>query len=200
MAIVYLVDRGNPENADFFAGRSNGFRVWMERSSVEWAERTAREFSEVDLYLVERYKDGWVLRSLRSATPFEGHARRIARQDARMPEAIRNVLSPMSPYRPIVHGRSKKGGTITYGGHDIAKMHDELHHRHKALIKGIHVEVKQTPGRRGGKYDKFELLINNKKVWDGEAASIDPLNIAGGTIEAFVLHALDQAGIKREKH
>ena len=107
MAIVYLVDRGDPENADFFAGQSNGFRVWMERSSVEWAERTAREFSEVDLYLVERYKDGWVLRSLRSATPFEGHARRIARQDARMPEAIRNVLSPASPYRPIVHGQSK---------------------------------------------------------------------------------------------
>ena len=107
MAIVYLVDRGDPENADFFAGRSNGFRVWMERSSVEWAERTAREFSEVDLYLVERYKDGWVLRSLRSAAPFKGHARRIARQDARMPEAIRNVLSPMSPYRPIVHGQSK---------------------------------------------------------------------------------------------
>ena len=107
MAIVYLVDRGEPENADFFAGQSNGFRVWMERSSVESAERTAREFSEVDLYLVERYKDGWVLRSLRSATPFEGHARRIARQDARMPEAIRNVLSPASPYRPIVHGQSK---------------------------------------------------------------------------------------------
>lgn len=91
-------------------------------------------------------------------------------------------------------------GEETYGGHDIAKMHDEIHHRHKSTIKGIHVEVKQTPGRRGGKYDKFELLINNKKVWDGEAASIDPLNIAGGTIEAFVLHALDQAGIKREKH
>ncbi len=101
------------------------------------------------------------------------------------------------------HGHSEKWAAAaedTYGGHDIAKMHDELHHRHKALIKGIHVEVKQTPGRRGGKYDKFELLINNKKVWDGEAASIDPLNIAGGTIEAFVLHALDQAGIKREKH
>lgn len=97
MAIVYLVDRGEPENADFFAGRSNGFRVWMERSSVEWAERTAREFSEVDLYLVERYKDGWVLRSLRSATPFEGHARRMDAYHYALAAASERRSRSMSP-------------------------------------------------------------------------------------------------------
>ena len=145
MAIVYLVDRGDPENADFFAGRSNGFRVWMERSSVESAERTAREFSEVDLYLVERYKDGWVLRSLRSATPFEGHARRIARQDARMPEAIRNVLSPASPYRPIVHGRSKNPPLST-STVNAAMIQDAYHYALAAA--GSDLSASQVATRR----------------------------------------------------
>lgn len=95
------------------------------------------------------------------------------------------------------HGQRNPIEDETYGGGDIAQMHDDLRHKNRAVIKGIHVEVKRTPGR---KYDRFDLYIQGNKVWTGEAASIDPLNIAGGTFEAFVEHALQQAGFRRRGH
>lgn len=91
------------------------------------------------------------------------------------------------------------GSAQTYSGADIARMHDEIHHHHRATVKGIRVEVKTTPGRKtaGKRYDRWDLYIDGKQVWSGQADSIDPLNIPGGTIEAFVLQALHQAGIER---
>ena len=45
---VYLVERSNvPSNGAL------SFPVWLKRSSVESAERTRREFAEVDLAIVE---------------------------------------------------------------------------------------------------------------------------------------------------
>jgi hypothetical protein len=35
MSIVYLVDRGDPRNTDFFAGRSNGFVHGIDAYSGE---------------------------------------------------------------------------------------------------------------------------------------------------------------------
>ena len=82
----------------------------------------------------------------------------------------------------------------TYSGADIAWMHDDLRNRHKATIKGIEVWVRTTRGR---KYDRFELLINGQSVWSGEGTDLDVYNGAGGTFEAFVLNALQNAGIHR---
>lgn len=98
--------------------------------------------------------------------------------------------------------RSNPIGDETYDSSDIARMHDDLRNKNHAVIKGIHVEVKRTTGRKRyqlARYDQFDLYINDKKVWTGEATSIDPLNIAGGTFEAFVEHALQQAGITRAR-
>ena len=74
-------------------------------------------------------------------------------------------------------------------GADVARMHDDIHNRHEATIGGIAIKIVQT-AKRGRPYDRFELFIDEKSVWIGEASSIDPLNIAGGVIEAFVLATL----------
>jgi hypothetical protein len=84
----------------------------------------------------------------------------------------------------------------TYSGADIARMHDALRNRWKATIKGLRVELKNIPGR--GPYDRWDLYINEQKVWSTESTNV-PVS-AGGSVEAFVVHALQQAGIKRESY
>jgi hypothetical protein len=94
-----------------------------------------------------------------------------------------------------------------FEGADIAKMHDDIRNRNAATVKGIAVEVRRSTGNKrvpygpeaGRTYDRFDLFIGGKKVWWGEATSIDPLNIPGGSIEAFVLVALHEHGIKRKE-
>lgn len=94
-----------------------------------------------------------------------------------------------------------------FDGADIAKMHDDIRSRNAATVKGISVEVRRSTGNKrvpygpeiGRTYDRFDLFIGGKKVWWGEATSIDPFNIPGGSIEALVLVALHERGIKRRE-
>lgn len=94
----------------------------------------------------------------------------------------------------------------TYSGADIARAHDNLGNRHAASINGIQFKIEQTPGSKrvqygpmqGRRYDRFDLLVDGHKVWSGEAVDSTPLNIAGGILEGYILHALTTAGMKRE--
>ena len=105
------------------------------------------------------------------------------------------------------HGNVTHG---TYSGADIARMHDDLRNRWAADIKGLHFEVREAAeqgpyarkgarGVGGRRYINWELLVDGRRVWSGEATDIDPLNIAGGILEAQVVKALANTGFRHER-
>jgi len=89
-------------------------------------------------------------------------------------------------------------------------MHDDFQNRGAATIKGVHFEVREAPepgpyarkgarGVGGRRYTNWMLLVDGRRVWSGEATDIDPLNIAGGALEAQVVNALALAGFRHER-
>jgi hypothetical protein len=57
---------------------------------------------------------------------------------------------------------------------------------------------KGARGVGGRRYRNWDFLVGGRRLWTGEAIDIDPLNIAGGILEAYVVTALTQAGLHRE--
>lgn len=131
-----------------------------------------------------------------------GHGRVVVR--ARTAEAAHRTTR-----RANMAGTRVMQSGSTYSGSDIARMHDDLRNRGEVTIKGLHFEIReaaeQGPYARKGirsvgerRYINWELLVDGRRVWSGEATNIDPLNLAGGILEAQVVNALTRAGFRHE--
>jgi hypothetical protein len=120
-----------------------------------------------------------------------------------------STTAPREPALKRVGARDVGDGR-TYSGSDIARMHDDLRNHWAADVKGLHFEIREVPepgpyarkgarGVGGRRYIHWELLVDGRRIWSGEATDIDPLNIAGGILEAQVVNALARAGFRHER-